>query len=119
MTDGGVHVCTIKQALKILSANSWAAPIRATVTVRKYRRNGPSMMYKITPAGLLSSRKPGGPPCWASPLASLCRDRDYKDKANPLSGSVFVSADGAGGGGCQAVIVYYVELVSSVYTVQL
>jgi hypothetical protein len=36
-----------------------------------------------------------------------------------LSGSVYVSADGAGGGGCQAVIVYYVELVSSVYTVQL
>jgi hypothetical protein len=35
----------------------------------KSRRYGPSITYKITPAGSLSSSQPGGPPCWASPLA--------------------------------------------------
>jgi hypothetical protein len=29
----------------------------------------PSITYKITPAGSHSSTQPGGPPCWASPLA--------------------------------------------------
>ncbi len=31
---------------------------------------GPSITYKITPAGSLSSSQQGGPSCWASPLAS-------------------------------------------------
>ena len=35
----------------------------------KGRRYGPSITYNITPAGSLSSSQPGGPPCWASPLA--------------------------------------------------
>jgi hypothetical protein len=35
----------------------------------KGRRNEPSITYKITPVGSLSSRQPGGPPWWASPLA--------------------------------------------------
>jgi hypothetical protein len=35
----------------------------------KGRRYGPSITYKITPAGSLSSSQQGGPPCWASPLA--------------------------------------------------
>jgi hypothetical protein len=35
----------------------------------KGRRYGPSITYKITPAGSLSSSQPGGPPCWSSPLA--------------------------------------------------
>jgi hypothetical protein len=30
-----------------------------------------AITYKITPAGSLSSSQPGGPPCWASPLAFL------------------------------------------------
>jgi hypothetical protein len=34
----------------------------------KGRRYGPSITYKITPAGLLSSSQPGGQPCWTSPL---------------------------------------------------
>jgi hypothetical protein len=35
----------------------------------KGRRYVPPIMYKITPAGSLSSRQPGGPPCWSSTLA--------------------------------------------------
>jgi hypothetical protein len=35
----------------------------------KSRRYLPSITYKITPAGSLSSSQPGGPPCWTSPLA--------------------------------------------------
>jgi hypothetical protein len=35
----------------------------------KGRRYGPSITDKITPAGSLSHSQPGGPPCWASPLA--------------------------------------------------
>jgi hypothetical protein len=35
----------------------------------KAKRYGPSITYKITPAGSLSSSQPGGPPCWTSPLA--------------------------------------------------
>ncbi len=38
-------------------------------TVRKGRWYGQSITYKIKPAGSLSSSQPGGPPCWASPLA--------------------------------------------------
>ncbi len=37
------------------------------------RRNGPSITYKITPFWALGhsppAREPGGPPCWASPIA--------------------------------------------------
>jgi hypothetical protein len=33
------------------------------------RRNVPSITYKITPAGSLSSSQPGGPPCRANYLA--------------------------------------------------
>jgi hypothetical protein len=33
------------------------------------RRYGPSVTYKITPAGSLSSSQTGRPPFWASPLA--------------------------------------------------
>jgi hypothetical protein len=38
----------------------------------RYRKGwwyGPSIIYKITPAGSLSSSQPGGPTCSASPLA--------------------------------------------------
>ncbi len=35
----------------------------------KNRRSGPSITFKVTPAGSLSSSQPGGPPCWTSPLA--------------------------------------------------
>jgi hypothetical protein len=32
-------------------------------------REGPSIIYKIAPAGSLSSSQPGGPPYWVIPLA--------------------------------------------------
>jgi hypothetical protein len=35
----------------------------------KVGRYGPSITYKITPAGPLSFSQPGGKRCWASPLA--------------------------------------------------
>jgi hypothetical protein len=35
----------------------------------KGRQYGPSITYKITPAGSLTSSQQGEPPCWASPLA--------------------------------------------------
>ncbi len=35
----------------------------------KGRQYGPSITYKITTAGSLSSSRPGGPPCWTSHLA--------------------------------------------------
>ncbi len=34
----------------------------------KNRRSGPSITFKVTPAGSLSSSQPGGPPCWTSLL---------------------------------------------------
>jgi hypothetical protein len=39
------------------------------VRCAKGRLYDPSIMYKITPAGSLSRSQPGGPPCWAGPLA--------------------------------------------------
>ncbi len=33
------------------------------------RQSACPSLYKITPAGSLSSSQPGGPPCWTSPLA--------------------------------------------------
>jgi hypothetical protein len=53
----------------ITSARSWAAPVRAPVRSGKGRRYGPFITYNITPAGSVSSSKPGWPPCWASSLA--------------------------------------------------
>jgi hypothetical protein len=50
-------LCTyiyIKQQLEILWARSWAAPVR----YGKGRWRGPSITYKITPAGSLSSMQP-------------------------------------------------------------
>ncbi len=44
----------------------------------KGRRYGPSITYKITPAGSLSSSQPGGPPCWASPLVFGLTGRNRK-----------------------------------------
>jgi len=68
MTDGCVH---------LLFNSSWkfyqlAAGQLLSGQPERYgkdRRYGPSIMYKITPAGSLSSSQQGGPPCWTSPLA--------------------------------------------------
>ncbi len=57
------------------SAGSWAAP--GTVRYGEDRQYSLSITYKITPAGSLSSRQPGGPPCRASPLAFGLIVRDY------------------------------------------
>ncbi len=62
------------------------------VWYRKGRRYGPSITYKITHAGSLSSSHPGGLPCWASPLAfglidpRLGRTTEYTELHPLLSG---------------------------------
>ncbi len=62
-------LCTF--TMEIPSARSWAAPVRATGTVRRRQavRYSPSITYKITPAGSLSSCQPGGPPCLGQPTS--------------------------------------------------
>jgi hypothetical protein len=70
MTDGYVH---------LLYNNSWKFSQHAagqllsgqSVRYKKGRRYGPSITYKITPAGSLSSGQPGGPPCWVSPIIAF------------------------------------------------
>ncbi len=65
-------LCTFakQKQLEAPSARSWAAPVKATGTVRKRQAvHGPSITCKITPTGSLSSSQPGGPPAWASLLA--------------------------------------------------
>ncbi len=50
----------------------WSATDRAKWCgmVRQGRRYGPSTTYKITPCWVTRLQpQPGGPPCWASPLA--------------------------------------------------
>ncbi len=44
----------------------------------KGRQYGPSITYKITPAGSLSSSQPGGPSCWASPLVFSLIDNHHR-----------------------------------------
>jgi hypothetical protein len=41
----------------------------ASGVVRQGRRHGRPSRTKSHPAGSISSRQPGGPPCWTSPLA--------------------------------------------------
>ncbi len=62
-------LCTVH----LLCNSRWAASVRANGTVWKGRRYSP---YKITTAGSLSFSRPGGPPCWANPLAFdlICQD---------------------------------------------
>jgi hypothetical protein len=67
--DGWLCTSALKQQLEIASARSWEAPVRATGTVLKRLTDGPSITYELTPVWSLSSSQPGGPPCWASPLA--------------------------------------------------
>ncbi|MFN9905624.1 MAG: hypothetical protein ACK56F_05780, partial [bacterium] len=70
MTDGCVH---------LLNNSSWkfyqlaAGQLMSGQPVRygKGRWYGPSISYKITHAGPLSSSQPGGPPCWTSQPSSV------------------------------------------------
>ncbi len=51
-------------------ARSWAAPVWQRYGIYGTgRRYGPSITFKITPAGSLSASQPGRPPCWTSTLA--------------------------------------------------
>ncbi len=66
MTDGCEH---------LLYNSSWkfhqlaAGQLLLGQPVRYGKGRLLSITYKITPAGSLSSSRPGGPPCWASPRA--------------------------------------------------
>ncbi len=65
MMDGWVH---------LLNNSSWkfhqlAAGQLLLGQLVRYGKDSLSITYKITPAESLSSSQPGGPPCWASPLA--------------------------------------------------
>ncbi len=53
--------------------------------VRKSLRYGPSIAYKITPAGSLSSSQPDGPPCRTSALAFGLNDPDLVHKFGPYT----------------------------------
>ncbi len=66
-----MYIYYITEQLEILSARSWAAPVRAAGTERKRHAvwSVHHVQNKITPAESLSSSHPGWPPCWASPLA--------------------------------------------------
>jgi hypothetical protein len=69
MTDGCVHLLyNISWKFLQLAAGQLLSgqPVRYG---GKGKRYGPSITYKITPAGSLSSSPPGGPPFWASTLA--------------------------------------------------
>jgi hypothetical protein len=59
---------TMQQQL-MPSACSWAAPVRANSTVRKRQAVRPVRHIQNHTWWSLSSSQPGGPPCWASPLA--------------------------------------------------
>ncbi len=58
-----VYVCYITS-----TGNSFSSQLLSGRPVQygKGRRYGPSITYKITPTGSLSSSQPGGPPCWVS-----------------------------------------------------
>jgi hypothetical protein len=61
-----IYYVLYNKQLQVSSARSCAAPVRATGKGRPY---GPSIPYKITPAGSLISSQPGGTPFRAITLA--------------------------------------------------
>jgi hypothetical protein len=67
--DGWLCTFNTKQQLEITSANSWAAPVQTTGTVRKRQAVRPVHHLQNHTCWALSSSQPGGPPCWTSPLA--------------------------------------------------
>ncbi len=121
-----MHVCTIQHQLKILSASSWEAPISATGTVRKRQAVWPihhvqNHIYRVPLLQVARRAAMLGQPSSIRPHCA--EDRVYGYIIAFWLCVCTVSANGAGGGGCQAFMVFYVcktvELVSSVYTVQL
>jgi hypothetical protein len=64
MADGCVHLL-YKSCWKFRQLAAGPLLSGPPVQYRKGKQHG----FKITPAGSLSSSQPGGPPCWASPLA--------------------------------------------------
>jgi hypothetical protein len=71
-----VYIYYITNQLEIPSASSWKFLSGQVVYYGKDRQYGLSITYKIKPAGSLFSSQPGGPPCWASPLAFGLIGRD-------------------------------------------
>ncbi len=68
MTDGCVHLL-YNSSCKFYKFYQLTSGQLLSGRNGKGRRYGPSITYKITPAGSHSSTQPGGPPCWASTLA--------------------------------------------------
>jgi hypothetical protein len=66
--SGFVHLL-YNSSMKIHQLAARQLRLGQPIRYGKGGRNGPSITYKITPAGPLSSSQPGGPPFWASPLA--------------------------------------------------
>ena len=67
--DGWLCTLPKEQQLEMPSTRSWAAPVRTTGTVRKRQAVRPVHHVQNHTGRVLSSSQPGGPPCWASPLA--------------------------------------------------
>ncbi len=68
MTDGCVHLL-YNSCRKFHQLAAGQLLSGQPVRYGKARRYGQSITFKITPAESHSSRQPGGPPCWTSPLA--------------------------------------------------
>jgi hypothetical protein len=91
MTDGCVHLIVVVVVLLLLHLpynSSWKfhqlTPGQLLSGLYRYgtekgRQYSPSITYKITPAGSLSSSQPGGPPCWVRPLAFGLIAYEYDD----------------------------------------
>jgi hypothetical protein len=73
MTDGCVHLL-FNSSWKVYQLAAGQLLSGQQVRYGKGRRYGPSITYKITPAGSLSSSQPGVSPCWANPLSFVLID---------------------------------------------
>jgi len=75
-----VYICLITAAGIAISSQLGSSCQGNRYGAEKAGGTAPSIMYKITPAGSLSSSQPCGPPCWASPLAfSLIESAYHKE----------------------------------------
>ncbi len=68
MTNGCVHLLYIyNSSWKFLQLATGQFLSGQSVRYGKGCRYGPSIIYKVIPAGSLSSSQPGGPPSWGQP----------------------------------------------------
>ncbi len=68
MTDDCIHLL-YNSSWKFLQHAAEHLLSGQPVRYGKWRRHGPSITNKITPAGSISYSQPRRPPCWTSPLA--------------------------------------------------